>query len=368
MTKNIYFTESSTHRIDVSAFDGSNRAILISSNLTSPRGLALDPREGYLFITDWGTDWGQEAKVLRSNMDGTNVQILAKDNVGWPNGITIDFVTRKVYWIDAKYHYIARMNYGGNEREMIIEGKQYVSHPFAMTMLKGDLFFTDWLKKAVIRVGKSNSKENFEIIVSNLRKPMDVRVISEERQPTAPNPCTDGYGKKTHKCDQLCVIKAHNQYSCLCRPPFQLMSDGFTCQRMDQFLLFARSWQVRGISTNVSHTRDVMVPLLSLGSAVGLDYYASKDYVYFTDVKYFKIGRYQIDNRNADVEWLIEDDLEKPSGIAVDWLGGNMYWTDTRVNRPSVICVSKLDGSFKKVLINEGLKEPRALVVHPESG
>ena len=38
VSRHIYFTESSAHRIDVANFDGTNRAFLMSANLTSPRG------------------------------------------------------------------------------------------------------------------------------------------------------------------------------------------------------------------------------------------------------------------------------------------------------------------------------------------
>ena len=67
----MYFAESSASRIDVASYDGSHRASLISANLTSPRGLAVDPSMGYLFITDWG----REAKVLRADMDGRNMRV-----------------------------------------------------------------------------------------------------------------------------------------------------------------------------------------------------------------------------------------------------------------------------------------------------
>jgi len=35
-------------------------------------------------------------------MDGTNRLILASDNLGWPNGVTIDIRTQRVVWVDAK--------------------------------------------------------------------------------------------------------------------------------------------------------------------------------------------------------------------------------------------------------------------------
>ena len=55
-------------------------------------GLAVVPSKGYLFITDWGYD----AKIIRATMDGKNWKVLVTKNVGWPNGITVDFKENKV--------------------------------------------------------------------------------------------------------------------------------------------------------------------------------------------------------------------------------------------------------------------------------
>jgi len=59
--------------------------------------------------------------------------------------------------------------------------------------------------------------------------------------------------------------------------------------------------------------------------------------------------------------------LENPDGLAVDWIGKNLYWCDKGLD---TIEVSTLNGSYKKVLIDdkELLQEPRAIVLDPSSG
>lgn len=47
-------------------------------------------------------------------------------------------------------------------------------------------------------------------------------------------------------------------------------------------------------------------------------------------------------------------------GLAVDALARNIYWTNTDTDR---IEVSRLDGSSRKVLVNEYLDEPRAIAL-----
>ena len=62
------------------------------------------------------TDWGEEPKIERAGMDGSHRQLLVKDDIYWPNGITLDYVEGKVYWVEANYHFIHRMNMDGTQR------------------------------------------------------------------------------------------------------------------------------------------------------------------------------------------------------------------------------------------------------------
>jgi len=49
----------------------------------------------------------------------------------------------------------------------------------------------------------------------------------------------------------------------------------------------------------------------------------------------------------------------------VDWVTGNLYWTD---GGAASIQVSDRDGKFRRTLITEGLTKPRAICVDPEQG
>lgn len=44
VARNLYWTDSVMQNIEVSTLDGAYRKVLLSKNVTSPRGLVLDPR------------------------------------------------------------------------------------------------------------------------------------------------------------------------------------------------------------------------------------------------------------------------------------------------------------------------------------
>jgi len=67
----------------------------------------------------------------------------------------------------------------------------------------------------------------------------------------------------------------------------------------------------------------------------------------------------------SGTEFVVNVELVQPDGIAVDWVSGNLYWTDKGTDR---IEMSRLNGMGRLVIISEGLQEPRAIVLDPFGG
>lgn len=41
------------------------------------------------------TDWGHIAKIERSHLDGSERKVLINTDLGWPNGLTLDYDIRR---------------------------------------------------------------------------------------------------------------------------------------------------------------------------------------------------------------------------------------------------------------------------------
>ncbi len=55
----------------------------------------------------------------------------------------------------------------------------------------------------------------------------------------------------------------------------------------------------------------------------------------------------------------------EPRGVAVDWIGKRLYWTDSsRLTIES----SQFNGSQPRTVIHEDAEEPRTLAINPVSG
>lgn len=69
IASNLYWVDSKLKSIEVSTLDGKNHVVLISTNISQPRGIALDPRPGAR-IAFW-TDWGENPRIERVGLDGS---------------------------------------------------------------------------------------------------------------------------------------------------------------------------------------------------------------------------------------------------------------------------------------------------------
>ncbi|XP_074659791.1 low-density lipoprotein receptor-related protein 6-like [Tubulanus polymorphus] len=354
----LYWTDSETNRIEVSNFDGSYRKVLYWQNLDQPRAIALDPRHGYIY---W-TDWGEVPKIERAAMDGDNTHraVIVNENIHWPNGLTLDYAESRIYWADAKLFYIHSVKFDGTGRKAIVEGKVALPHPYALSLHADTLYWTDWQTRSIHSCNKATGEDRKDIH-TNIYSPMDIHVYSADRQIQRTNPC----GSNNGGCSHLCLMApVPPYYSCACPTGVRLLKDKKKCaDGAEQLLLLARRTDLRRISLDTSDFTDVVLQLNDIKHAIAIDYDAIDRMVYWTDDEVQLIRRAKLDG--SDQEVIVSTEVEHPDGIAVDWIARNLYWTDTGTDR---IEVARLNGTSRKVLISDDLKEPRAITLDPVAG
>ena len=82
-------------------------------------------------------------------MDGRNAQKLIESGLHWPNGITIDEQTSRLYWTDAYLDRIEMAYLDGTHREVLLS--ENVPHPYAIGVYKViTLFFCPGTRRGVL--------------------------------------------------------------------------------------------------------------------------------------------------------------------------------------------------------------------------
>ncbi|GAB6033222.1 Low-density lipoprotein receptor- protein 6 [Chamberlinius hualienensis] len=356
LTKKIYWTDSETNRIEVSNFDGTKRKVLFWRGIDQPRAIALSPFDGLMF---W-TDWGEIPRVERAAMDGHNLSrvTIINQDISWPNGITVDYETKRIYWADGKLKQISSADFDGKNRKLIAEN---LEHPLFITIASNVTYWTDWNTRSIFMYNMtSNMRRLLYIINPTQLFPMGINVYSAERQPKKTTPCHTNNGG----CSHLCLLSPDPPfYTCACSTGVPLKTNTTCFDDVQYMLLLARRTDIRRISLQTLDFTDVVLPIKGVKHAIAIDYDPVDNFIYWSDDEVKSIKRAYINGSKQ--EDLIVIEVDHPDGIAVDWIARNLYWTDTGTDR---IEVARLNGTSRKIIINQGLVEPRAIALDPVRG
>ncbi|XP_064296620.1 LOW QUALITY PROTEIN: low-density lipoprotein receptor-like, partial [Phalacrocorax carbo] len=212
------------------------------------------------------------------------------------------------------------------------------------------------------------------------------------------NECLDGNGGCSHVCRDLRL-----GYECLCPRGFALGPDGKSCEDIDECrdprscsqrchnlpgsykcecgggyrldprslacralgppaaLLFANRHEIRRLALDGGGYRRVLGPLKH---AAGLDADVAAGTVYWADLAQRKIYRSPLADGSRQVA-VAELGLGSADGVALDWVHGNIYWTDSRLG---AVAVAGGGGARRATLLQEPGAKPRAIALDPLRG
>uniref|UniRef100_A0A5F4VVB3 Pro-epidermal growth factor n=1 Tax=Callithrix jacchus TaxID=9483 RepID=A0A5F4VVB3_CALJA len=224
--RRFYWTDRGKSLIGRSDLNGKHPEIIIKETMSQPRGIAVHPMAKRLFWTDTGIN----PRIESSSLQGLGRLVLASSDLIWPSGITIDFLTDKLYWCDAKQSVIEMANLDGSKRRRLTQND--VGHPFALAVFQDYVWFSDWAMPSVIRVNKRTGKDRVRLRGSML-KPSSLVVIHPLAKPGA-DPCLYQNGG----CEHICKERLGTAW-CLCREGFMKAPDGKMCLALDGHQLLA---------------------------------------------------------------------------------------------------------------------------------
>lgn len=86
------------------------------NNITNTYHTVIPPSTNLMF---W-SDWGQNPRIERADMDGAMRKVIVSTKLYWPNGLALDYTTRRVYFADAYLKYIDYCDYDGKNRFQVM--------------------------------------------------------------------------------------------------------------------------------------------------------------------------------------------------------------------------------------------------------
>ena len=194
--------------------------------------------------------------------------------------------------------------------------------------------------------------------------PMDIKVFEPMRQKAGPSACSVNNGGCSHLC-----LSAPVGHTCSCATGIKLLDNRTCADGYDQLLLLAKRYELIQISLDTPDYTETVIPFdINMDmmpeefSSVAIDYDPIDGFVYWSDQIH---GIFRSRLNGSDVDHIVSEEINHPDGLAVDFLGRNIFWIDTGNDR---IEVAKLDGSSRKILISRDLDEPRDIALDPVNG
>ncbi|RXG68268.1 Low-density lipoprotein receptor-related protein 2 [Armadillidium vulgare] len=363
IANNIYVVDILGEKIDVFVLGGDYHAIVLSNNVSHPQDISLDPYLGYMFVVD-------SNKLIRANMDGSDIKVLVSDVIYRASGVAVDTVAKWVFWCDSLLDYIETINYDGTQRKAILRGSTNVPAPSRLTVFERQVYWTDSTRQGVLKVDKFNGKETIKSLYTNInsiKPPKAIKAVHEVLQSEkVHNPC----GVNNGGCDHMCIL-THTPddeigYRCACDIGYQLNKDQKQCTMVKEFLLYSQQKFIKGQVLNPvsKNFNDAIDPIVSKSARfVGLDFDERDKYIYYSDVTLDVI--YRVKTTGTGRQTLLASQNEGVEGLALDWASKNLYYIDSRKGTLNVLQTEKPEN--RRVLL-ANLKRPRAITLHPNKG
>lgn len=142
----------------------------------------------------------------------------------------------------------------------------------------------------------------------------------------------------------------------------------------DVILMFANGPEIRAFVQDKNEELDIIA---SEKRIEAIDYDPKNEMVFWADSYDKTIKRsYMINAKQGEVKSGFAQDLNmkgnaKPTALAVDYVGDNLYWTevDRAGSKPrGRVMVARTDGRYRRALVSAGLESPTSLVLDPQMG
>ncbi|XP_070538617.1 low-density lipoprotein receptor-related protein 6-like isoform X2 [Ptychodera flava] len=375
LNNKIYWTDAAYNWIMVSDYEGTYYHCVVSHDLDKPRGIALNPLTGHLY---W-SDWGKNSKIEMATLSGKNRVVLVSEAyhgavIGLPNGLTIDYEENYLYWADSSNDNLYSINLEGangliqKNKIRVVGSTELFGHFFDLDLDKDFFFISDWGNSAIDIVPRNNLTQTRYLRPSGMFKPYGVVMYDQVQQPTPENEvacATDNGG-----CDQLCVGDPEG-HRCMCSIGYVLAEDGRTCKNQTSHiaqmqLFFADTDGICQLPANVADiaiTDSQPYNCFLNASVATFDYDAYDEKLFFFDKRDSYIKTFSLEEGGDPVKLILAGNV---TGIAVDWLSNNIFWTDIAEKH---ISVAKLNGDYQFVVLEgDSIDKPMAVVTYPKKG
>lgn len=168
---------------------------------------------------------------MRASLNGANVLVIIGSDIKTPNGLAIDHRAEKLYFSDATLDKIERCEYDGSSRyvsealppffcrlscdspltassvflQVLLKSEPV--HPFGLAVYGDYIFWTDWVRRAVLRADKYTGGDMKMLRADIPQQPMGIIAVANDTNSCTWRLCLSVFYTTTKAIDKvLCCI------------------------------------------------------------------------------------------------------------------------------------------------------------------
>jgi low density lipoprotein-related protein 2 len=310
------------------------------------------------------------AALMRHSMDGTSAVNLLSEKLFYPNDISLDVATKKIYFLDHYFDFIQQCDYDGSSRKFL---QRLPLMKFHRVTFFENMFYGAVNKNlSVIQVSKSSSIFK-KVLAENLEaNPKMVKIFHQQTQPMRGKVCANS------KCEHLCVPIMEDTRiveKCLCREGFTLENGKCKIRDAKKFLIFVQDNpnMLKAVDVDGSDEH-IFAPIVGLKSNIAFDVDLNGKVVYFTsysDLNSSETNIIEFQSFNGSDRGMLKGSFGAIQSMSYDWVGKNLYYSSQSPKAKIAVVRVKQDSDDPlviKTLISKNIIGPSSIALDPENG
>lgn len=321
--------------------------------------LAADPAQGRLFWIYLKNNETTDAVLVTSLMDGSKQEVLLSNISSNSRSLTVDRESERLYWI-SEYE----IHFYDIRAKTVTKPVNHVGIT-AITVYKGLVYYADDDNDQSIHSANKTTGEDDLLLRNNTNGVQALRIYDPSEQ-TGSNACG-----KNNACQHLCLPVGRSSYACKCATGYTTHAkDPTKCVGVKEFLFYSINWEIKGVPINGSgNSTQVLGPVSRISMATTIDFLYDQDLIFWVDSDHGTITTVARDGTKRKViveqsEGMENIPLDWLSGMAIDWISMNIYWSNPK---QGVIEVSKLYSQSRYVLLHD-IERPVSIAIDPVVG
>jgi hypothetical protein len=167
--------------------------------------------------------YNDKGTIMKALQDGSDQNQLYEEIDSYPISLSIDLLSRRVYWIDLHFSKLSSIDFEGKHYHKILQSEEIISQPFFMAIFGEKIYWSNSFDHKIFEIDKlglNATKINYWLKSDKDEKFQAIEIIDASLQPNSTNRCENA------QCSHLCIPISINQYRCVC-PQIKFHDDNY---------------------------------------------------------------------------------------------------------------------------------------------